>query len=91
MKVEAVACDASGCESISVASEGVDMPYDWYALEVYQEGNGVIEAKTLCSWECLHRFVKYHERSTVPVRKRRVSQAPPEQSSDSEEPLPVPT
>lgn len=95
MKVEAVACDASGCDHIAVPEEGADLPYDWLTLVVYQEGNGTIEEKTLCSWECLHRLIKYHERSTVPVRKRRAvsgSNGPvPEPSSDSSEPALAPT
>lgn len=66
-KIEAVKCDA--CDHIDVPGENKEIPQGWLLVDVYQEGNGNMEARVYCSWACMADVAQHH--ATPPKRKRR--------------------
>ena len=73
MKVEAVQCDARGCPSIEVPTDGASIPYDWLLVEIYQEGEGNLlgDGKVYCSWACVSDLAQGRSAPTKAKRKRR--------------------
>jgi len=71
-RVNAVICDLPTCATMAAPAEGAELPTGWLLTDIYIEGEGNLEARTLCSWACLSIFANNRiQKPQVQKRKRR--------------------
>jgi hypothetical protein len=69
-KVQAVACDRTGCESVARAGDN-GVPTSWLVASVTQSGRKVLDG-VFCSYTCV---VSYLRDTGEPARRRRRTKA----------------
>lgn len=68
-KINAIECDLKTCGKIGVPAEGAEIPEGWFLMDLYEEGHGSIEARTLCSWACISNYA--NNRIQTPQKRKR--------------------
>jgi hypothetical protein len=69
-KIEAVQCDLKSCGKLDSPAEDAEIPVGWVLADYYQEGEGNLEARVFCSWDCVSQWANGRIVSP-PKRKRR--------------------
>jgi hypothetical protein len=72
-RIEAVECDLKSCSRLAAPAEGAEIPFGWLMAEYYQEGEGSMNPRTFCSWDCASQWAA--GRVVNPVRRKRRTRA----------------
>jgi hypothetical protein len=72
-KISAIECDLKTCGKLGVPDEGAEIPVGWFLVDIYEQGEGNLEARTLCSWACIANFA--NNRIQAPQRRKRRTRA----------------
>jgi hypothetical protein len=70
MKVQAVACDLTSCDSVARPTEDGSAPASWLSVNVAQNGRRLVSDAIFCSRTCLVTYVR-DLGDAQPRRRRR--------------------
>lgn len=69
MKVQAVACDLTSCDSVAKPTDDGSAPTTWLTVNVNQNGRKLISDAVFCSSTCVVTYMR--DLGDTPPRRRR--------------------